>query len=49
MHLQKMVRGNFDISIFANFTAAEIVKKQRLLLTEQPNRPKNREKSTKST
>jgi hypothetical protein len=24
-----MVRGNFDISIFADFTAAEIGKKQR--------------------
>ena len=33
-----MVRGNFDISIFVDFTAAEIQKKQRFLATEQPNR-----------
>ena len=40
-----MVRGNFDISIFADFTAAKIVINSVFLPTEQPNRPKNREKS----
>ena len=40
-----MIVGNFDILIFADFTAAEIGKNSVFWATEQPNRPKNREKS----
>ena len=39
-----MIVGNFDISIFADFTAAEIGKKWRFLATEQPNRLKKSRK-----
>ena len=41
---KKMIVGNFDISIFADFTAAEIGKKWRFLATEQPNRLKKSRK-----
>ena len=43
-YTQKIDTWNFDISIFADFTAAEIEKNGVFWATEQPNRQKKTRK-----